>query len=200
MSQVDAEGANRKSDCAYGNKENIEVTGSGVIEFFMLENVKARASSSCATYNDRDKWSGGSSAKGTAPGDKKWTYAPDGSTFIVVSGEYTGKSYIGNVSYTIHLGNFSGTNLTASKSGYNNFTVNRNEYQKYTITVNGVNNIVGEVTVGEHVGEEIQPGAEPGCVSGGGGNPLLRRHHDSGGRGRPGAHPAAHCRPGGAGL
>lgn len=160
MSKGNEEGKNLKSNCAYGNVEKIEVTGSGEIEFFMLENVKARASSSCATYNDRDKWSGGSSAKGTAPGDKKWTYAPDGSTFIVVSGEYTGKSYIGNVSYTIHLGNFSGTNLTASTSGYDNFTVNRNEYQKYTITVNGVNNIVGEVTVGEHVGEEIQPGAE----------------------------------------
>lgn len=160
MSKGNEEGKNLKSNCAYGNVEKIEVTGSGEIEFFMLENVKARASSSCATYNDRDKWSGGSSAKGTAPGDKKWTYAPDGSTFIVVSGEYTGKSYIGNVSYTIHLGNFSGTNLTASTSGFDNFTVNRNEYQKYTITVNGVNNIVGEVTVGEHFGEEIQPGAE----------------------------------------
>lgn len=160
MSRGNAEGANLKSNCAYGNVEKIEVTGSGEIEFFMLENVKARASSSCATYNDRDKWNGGSSAAETAPGDKTWTYAPEGSTFIVVSGEYTGKSYIGNVSYTIHLGNFSGTNLTASTSGYNNFTVNRNEYQKYTITVNGVNNIVGEVTVGEHVGEEIQPGAE----------------------------------------
>ena len=177
MSKGNEEGKNLKSNCAYGNKENIEVTGSGVIEFFMLENVKARASSSCATYNDRDKWSGSSStegtasaednadggvssAKGTAPGDKTWTYAPEGSTFIVVSGEYTGKSYIGNVSYTIHLGNFSGTNLTASTSGYDNFTVNRNEYQKYTITVNGVNNIVGEVTVGETTGVERQPGAE----------------------------------------
>lgn len=160
MSKGNEEGKNLKSNCAYGNVEKIEVTGSGEIEFFMLENVKARASSSCATYNDRDKWNGGSSAAETAPGAKTWTYAPEGSTFIVVSGEYTGKSYIGNVSYTIHLGNFSGTNLTASTSGYNNFTVNRNEYQKYTITVNGVNNIVGEVTVGEHVGAEIQPGAE----------------------------------------
>lgn len=161
MSRGDNEGDNLKSDCAYGNKENIEVTGSGVIEFFMLENVKEKAdASSCATYNDRDKWSGGSSAAETAPGNKTWTYAPEGSTFIVVSGEYTGKSYIGNVSYTIHLGNFSGTNLTASKSGFDNFTVNRNEYQKYTITVKGVNNIVGEVTVGETTGVERQPGAE----------------------------------------
>lgn len=160
MSRGDKEGDNLKSDCAYGDKENIEVTGSGVIEFFMLENVKEKAVGACAAYNDRDKWSGGSSAAETAPGNKTWTYAPEGSTFIVVSGEYTGKSYIGNVSYTIHLGNFSGTDLKASKSGFDNFTVNRNEYQKYTITVNGVSNIVGEVTVGEHVGEEIQPGAE----------------------------------------
>lgn len=160
MSRGDNEGDNLKSDCAYGNKENIEVTGSGVIEFFMLENVKEKAVGACATYNDRDKWSGGSSAAATAPGAKTWTYAPEGSTFIVVSGEYTGKSYIGNVSYTIHLGNFSGTNLTASKSGFDNFTVNRNEYQKYTITVKGVNNIVGEVSVGETTGVERQPGAE----------------------------------------
>lgn len=177
MSRGDEEEKNLKSNCAYGNVEKIEVTGSGEIEFFMLENVKKKADASCATYNDRDKWNVGSStegtasaednadggvssAKGTAPGDKTWTYAPEGSTFIVVSGEYTGKSYIGNVSYTIHLGNFSGTNLTASTSGYDNFTVNRNEYQKYTITVNGVNNIVGEVTVGETTGVERQPGAE----------------------------------------
>lgn len=160
MSRGDNEGDNLKSDCAYGDKENIEVTGSGVIEFFMLENVKEKAVGACATYNDRDKWSGGSSAAATAPGAKTWTYAPEGSTFIVVSGEYTGKSYIGNVSYTIHLGNFSGTNLTASKSGFDNFTVNRNEYQKYTITVKGVNNIVGEVSVGETTGVERQPGAE----------------------------------------
>ena len=85
MSRGDNEGDNLKSDCAYGDKENIEVTGSGVIEFFMLENVKEKAVGACATYNDRDKWSGGSSAAATAPGAKTWTYAPEGSTFIVVS-------------------------------------------------------------------------------------------------------------------
>ena len=68
-----------------------------------------------------------------------------------MKGEYTGASYIGNVEYTIHLGNFS----AGTEESYKNFTVNRNEYQKYTVTVNGVNKIVTEVS-----GTEQQPGAE----------------------------------------
>lgn len=128
----------------YGNVKDIEVTGSGGIEFFMLENVQAAGAST--TYEARDVWTG---TPGAAPENKTWTNAPANSTFIVVKGEYTGASYIGNVEYTIHLGNFSAT------GSYNNFTVNRNEYQKYTVTVNGVSKIVAEVT-----GTEQQPGAE----------------------------------------
>ena len=130
----------------YGNVKDIEVTGSGGIEFFMLENVQAAGAST--TYETRDVWTG---AKGAAPEDKTWTNAPANSTFIVVKGEYTGASYIGNVEYTIHLGNFS----AGTEESYKNFTVNRNEYQKYTVTVNGVNKIVTEVS-----GTEQQPGAE----------------------------------------
>ena len=130
----------------YGNVKDIEVTGSGGIEFFMLENVQAAGAST--TYETRDVWTG---AKGAAPEDKTWTNAPANSTFIVVKGEYTGASYIGNVEYTIHLGNFS----AKTAESYKNFTVNRNEYQKYTVTVNGVNKIVTEVS-----GTEQQPGAE----------------------------------------
>ena len=112
----------------------------------MLENVQAAGAST--TYETRDVWTG---AKGAAPEDKTWTNAPANSTFIVVKGEYTGASYIGNVEYTIHLGNFS----AGTEESYKNFTVNRNEYQKYTVTVNGVNKIVTEVS-----GTEQQPGAE----------------------------------------
>ena len=130
----------------YGNVKDIEVTGSGGIEFFMLENVQAAGAST--TYETRDVWTG---AKCAAPEDKTWTNAPANSTFIVVKGEYTGASYIGNVEYTIHLGNFS----AGTEESYKNFTVNRNEYQKYTVTVNGVNKIVTEVS-----GTEQQPGAE----------------------------------------
>lgn len=130
----------------YGNVKDIEVTGSGGIEFFMLENVQAAGTST--TYEARDVWTG---TQGAAPENKTWTNAPANSTFIVVKGEYTGASYIGNVEYTIHLGNFS----AGTADSYNNFTVNRNEYQKYRVTVNGVNKIVTEVT-----GAEQQPGAE----------------------------------------
>ena len=130
----------------YGNVKDIEVTGSGGIEFFMLENVQAAGTST--TYEARDVWTGDS---GAAPEEKTWTNAPANSTFIVVKGEYTGASYIGNVEYTIHLGNFS----ARTAESYKNFTVNRNEYQKYTVTVNGVSKIVAEVT-----GTEQQPGAE----------------------------------------
>lgn len=130
----------------YGNVKDIEVTGSGGIEFFMLENVQAAGTST--TYEARDVWTG---THGAAPENKTWTYAPANSTFIVVKGEYTGASYIGNVEYTIHLGNFS----ARTAESYMNFTVNRNEYQKYTVTVNGVSKIVAEVT-----GTEQQPGAE----------------------------------------
>ena len=130
----------------YGNVKDIEVTGSGGIEFFMLENVQAAGTST--TYEARDVWTG---TQGAAPANKTWTYAPANSTFIVVKGEYTGASYIGNVEYTIHLGNFS----ARTAESYKNFTVNRNEYQKYKVTVNGVSKIVAEVT-----GTEQQPGAE----------------------------------------
>ena len=130
----------------YGNVKDIEVTGSGGIEFFMLENVQAAGTST--TYEARDVWTG---TQGAAPENKTWTNAPANSTFIVVKGEYTGASYIGNVEYTIHLGNFS----AKTDESYKNFTVNRNEYQKYKVTVNGVSKIVAEVT-----GTEQQPGAE----------------------------------------
>lgn len=130
----------------YGNVKDIEVTGSGGIEFFMLENVQAAGTST--TYEARDVWTG---TQGAAPENKTWTNAPANSTFIVVKGEYTGASYIGNVEYTIHLGNFS----AKTAESYKNFTVNRNEYQKYKVTVNGVSKIVAEVT-----GTEQQPGAE----------------------------------------
>ncbi|MGM9737069.1 MAG: hypothetical protein ACI3ZT_01490 [Candidatus Cryptobacteroides sp.] len=130
----------------YGNVKDIEVTGSGGIEFFMLENVQAAGTST--TYEARDAWTG---AKGAAPEAKTWDNAPANSTFVVVKGEYTGASYIGNVEYTIHLGNFS----AGTTESYKNFTVNRNEYQKYRVTVKGVNKIVTEVS-----GTEQQPGAE----------------------------------------
>ena len=139
----------------FGKSDAITMTSKS-FEFFMLENVQAVKQSGCTTQALREAWTGGTQNAPTAPDQKNFTYAPDYGTFVVVNGSYTGKSYIGDVSYTIHFGNFSEKENTANGKDYSNFKVNRNERQKYKITINGVNSIVTEVTTST----EGQPGAE----------------------------------------
>lgn len=146
---------NMLSSNSYQNIENIEIAGSA-IEFFMLENPQ-EYNSNCTSYVQRDAWDNGSQATPTKPSDKNFTHAPEDGTFIVVTGEYSGKSYFGSISYTIHLGNFSGKDSDYSTSGYGNFSVNRNEYHTYNVTVNGVNSIVTEADVKN---DDTVPGAE----------------------------------------
>lgn len=131
--------------------------GNYTFSFYMPENIpEANENASIATYQDRDKWSGD---KGSRPENKKWTNAPQNSTFVVISGTYsqsgdttdtTDKSYTGNVSYTIHLGDF-------SNNAWSNFNVERNYSYTYKMSVKGVDNIVVEA---EKEGNEQQPGAE----------------------------------------
>lgn len=146
---------NMLSSNSYQNIENVEIAGS-TIEFFMLENPQ-EYNSDCTSYVQRDAWDNGSQATPTKPSDKNFTHAPVDGTFIVVTGEYSGKSYFGSISYTIHLGNFSGKDSDYSTSGYGNFSVNRNEYHTYNVTVNGVNSIVTEADVKN---DDTVPGAE----------------------------------------
>lgn len=120
-------------------------------DFCMLENVRPNASS-ITGYHQRDDWD---KSKGTNP--KTFLYAPDNATYVVVKGDYEDSKYHGEVTYTIHLGNF------ADKTSYGNFTVNRNEHHTYTVTVNGVNSIVAEVDVDNP--QEKQPGAEGNLVT-----------------------------------
>ncbi|MCQ2116366.1 MAG: hypothetical protein MJZ07_09215, partial [Bacteroidales bacterium] len=121
--------------------------------FYMPENIPTpKAGASINSYNDRDKctYSGGA---------RTFTNAPDDATYVVVTGSYEGpaielddashtatqnpasdKKVQGNVSYTIHLGNFSttGTNTLGSDD---NFTVRRNAKYTYNVTVNGAKSI-----------------------------------------------------------
>ena len=129
--------------------------GNYTFSFYMPENIpEANKNASIASYQDRDKWSGD---KGSRPENKKWTNAPQYSTFVVISGTYsqsggtTDKSYTGNVSYTIHLGDFS------DEGSLYNFNVERNCSYTYKMSVKGVHNIVVEA---EKEGNEQQPGAE----------------------------------------
>lgn len=136
------------SKAYFGKAENISLSSKS-FEFFMLENVQDAKTAGCKSQAMREAWTGGAENAPTKPEDKNFTYAPDYGTFIVVKGSYTGTSYIGDASYTIHLGNF-------SNGDFSNFKVNRNERQKYKVTVNGVSSIVTEVTSDN----ETQPGAE----------------------------------------
>lgn len=136
--------------------------GNYSFNFYMPENVQNPGTNDTAwevfndLYQQRDMWNSAGNA-GTAPENKDWTHAPDQSTFVVISGTYESKStatdedYIGNVEYTIHLGDFSAT------GSLNNFSVERNVSYTYNVQVLGVNNIVVEATTDN--GEE-QPGAE----------------------------------------
>lgn len=143
------------ADGDFGKSADISLS-SRSFEFFMLENVQNVKTTGCDSQAKRETWSGGTMGAPTLPEDKNFTYAPDYGTFVVVKGSYTGTSYIGDISYTIHLGNFSEKTNTANGKDFSNFKVYRNERQIYKVTVNGVRSIVTEVTANN----ETQPGAE----------------------------------------
>lgn len=136
--------------------------------FYMPENIPTpKAGASINSYNDRDKCTYSGSTR-------TFTNAPDDATYVVVTGSYEGpaielddashtatqnpasdKKVQGNVSYTIHLGNFSttGTNTLGSDD---NFTVRRNAKYTYNVTVNGAKSIAVEAAYNI----EDNPGAE----------------------------------------
>lgn len=136
--------------------------------FYMPENIPTpKAGASINSYNDRDKCTYSGSTR-------TFTNAPDDATYVVVTGSYEGpaielddashtatqnpasdKKVQGNVSYTIHLGNFSttGTNTLGSDD---NFTVRRNAKYTYNVTVNGAKSIAVEAAYNI----ENNPGAE----------------------------------------
>ena len=166
------EGLNKLDDNQYGNSNTISTTGNS-FEFFMLENVQDKPTKEDMTYSDRDKWNA------NADGAKNFIYAPTSSTYIVVKGEYSSDQNFGEVSYTIHLGNFSKKNYSNSEAGYNNFTVNRNEKHTYTVTITGVNSIITEAMTDQPDGG-VQPGAE-GNISAisEGSNFVLDSHYET---------------------
>lgn len=157
--------SNTESDNTYINSAPMTIGnvsgGNYTFSFYMPENIPvAKENASIASYQDRDKWS---DDKGSRPENKTWTNAPQNSTFVVISGTYSQSgdttdttdktdknSYTGNVSYTIHLGDF-------SNKAWSNFNVERNYSYTYKMSVKGVDNIVVEA---EKEGDELQPGAE----------------------------------------
>lgn len=129
------------ADVEYVNTafENIGTAQGGnySFNFYMPENVQEKKNVSA--YNDRDVWTG---ASGASAENKTWTYAPQNSTFVVISGTYEGTAQgqpvTANVEYTIHLGDFS------DSGSMGNFSVERNYSYTYNVQVLGVDNIVVE--------------------------------------------------------
>lgn len=140
--------------------------GNYSFSFYMPENIceeikkNNNGQDENLNYVDRDKWNSSGQNAGASPEKKEWTYAPPTSTFVVISGTYSGTTtdentgqttnYVGNVEYTVHLGDFSSTDSMG------NFSIERNCSYTYNMKVLGVNNIIVEA----EKDDEEQPGAE----------------------------------------
>lgn len=82
------------------------------------------------TFNDREKNTYDDTGK------KTFVNAPANATYVVIHGKYQGGDYAGDLSYTVHLGDFSKHPA--------DFSVAANSNYEYTLTIKGVNNFIAE--------------------------------------------------------
>lgn len=83
-----------------------------------------------ASFNDREKNTYDDTGK------KTFVNAPANATYVVIHGKYQGGDYAGDLSYTVHLGDFSKHPA--------DFSVAANSNYEYTLTIKGVNNFIAE--------------------------------------------------------
>lgn len=139
----------------FHNGSDFPIVGSQ-FDFYMPENVQTRNVKGTPdkgwTYFNREERNSDGVENPTQEQYNTFKYAPKHGTFVAVKGTISipEENYSGDVTYYIHLGNF--------KRSADDFTVRRNYHYTYTITVNGVDNIIAEAKA-EDIGE-IQPGAE----------------------------------------
>ena len=135
-----------------------EETKQASFEQFVPESVRKMQKSCEGNYDNRDAFE-----VPIENNTKKWTHAPLYGMYVVLSGRYseTQKTWsngglvdilkkYGDVSYTIHLGDF-------SEKKYDNYSVERNNIYTYTVTVKGVDQIQVEAETEEG---DFQNGAE----------------------------------------
>lgn len=139
----------------FHNGSDFPVTGSQ-FAFYMPENaqtgnVKGNPTGGWTYFNREERESDGVDNP-TQEQYNEFKYAPKHGTFVAVKGTISipEENYSGDVTYYIHLGNFT--------RSADDFTVRRNYHYTYTITVNGVDNIIAEAKAEDN--SEIQPGAE----------------------------------------
>lgn len=139
----------------FHNGSDFPIVGSQ-FDFYMPENVQTRNVKGTPdngwTYFNREERNSDGVESPTQKQYNTFKYAPKHGTFVAVKGTISipEENYSGDVTYYIHLGNF-------TKSAYD-FTVRRNYHYTYTITVNGVDNIIAEAKAEDS--SELQPGAE----------------------------------------
>lgn len=139
----------------FHNGSDFPITGSQFV-FYMPENVQTGNVKGTPdngwTYFNREERNSDGVEKPTQEQYNEFKYAPKHGTFVAVKGTISipEENYSGDVTYYIHLGNF--------KKSADDFTVRRNYHYTYTITVNGVDNIIAEAKAEDS--SEIQPGAE----------------------------------------
>lgn len=139
----------------FHNGSDFPIVGSQ-FEFYMPENVQTGNVKGDPTggwtYFNREERNSDGVNNPTQEQYNTFKYAPKHGTFVAVKGTISipEENYSGDVTYYIHLGNF-------TKSA-DDFTVRRNYHYTYTIKVNGVDNIIAEAKAEDS--SEIQPGAE----------------------------------------
>lgn len=95
------------------------------------------------SFNDREKNTYDDTGK------KTFVNAPANATYVVIHGKYQGGDYAGDLSYTVHLGDFS--------HNMSDFSVAANSNYEYTLTIKGVNNFIAE---SQKIAGADDPGSE----------------------------------------
>lgn len=96
---------------------------------YLPANVQT-ATATPTSFNEREKNTYDDTGK------KTFANAPANATYVVIHGKYQGGDYAGDLSYTVHLGDFS-KNMA-------DFSVAANSNYEYTLTIRGVNNFIAE--------------------------------------------------------
>lgn len=119
------------------------------LNFYLPENLQSKNKKhTISVWNDREK-------NTYSDAGKSFVNAPDNATYLVVHGRYRAGDHVGNVAYTIHLGDF------GEKGRLDNFDVCRNFSYQYTLKINGVNNFIAEAKKeGEGTSAKDDPGSE----------------------------------------
>lgn len=98
-------------------------------QFYLPANVQT-ATASPTSFNEREMNTYDDTGK------KTFVNAPANATYVVIHGKYQGGDYAGDLSYTVHLGDFT--------HNMSDFSVAANSNYEYTLTIKGVNNFIAE--------------------------------------------------------